>query len=328
MEYMIYGTDEKVLEDCIQEVIETQNRYKIEPTEIRPLEMEQDRETDLDLANIVIYKPDEQIDMDMYNHLINKKEQELSYDRLVQLNKEKQDNPDLYSLEKYFEEYENQFGKRLSEIQIQGVKNFESKIRTGLILGKYNLSDYITFLKSIPDLLSKKKAIAIGYYNGYGDERFCIHGEVDEVLSPEKVSQYNTYTYNRIKEMRLTNDEFKPIPVSIKKRMSPDAEPLCAVDIEEQQLFSPEKQEIDKNNPNTRWVGSGIMQRIYSDESGILFIGGHRVTIKEQKTGEVSYTPEEIAAGINPNKEQIEQIMNESIGVTLKKESSKIFEDK
>jgi len=166
-------------------------------------------------------------------------------------------------------------------MQIQGIKKFDEKIREGLLLGKYNLEDYTTFLKSIPDLLSGKKALAIGHFRD--GREFWRHGEIDKTPSTEEISKYNTYTYHSFEEY------FSPFSLevspNIRKRMVPEYkyEKLCIVDVREDQIFSSDMQERVKVNPNIKRVGDfGFQGELYSDSSGIMFVGEQRITIKDQ----------------------------------------------
>lgn len=254
-------------------------------------QMEYGREVELNLANIVINHSFDETDNNIasYDYLISKKVEELEFDRSEQLKRVIQNNPQLYSIETYLEEYERQTGNKISETQIQGVKKFEEKIRSGLLIGKYNLQDYITFFRSIPDLLSGKKFLAIGRYP-YPDGEFWLHDEIDEIQSKEEISKYSTYTWHRIEESLFR--PFSPETPSIRKRMKNlynnyylcDYYDLCAVDVKKMKIhmYSPEMQEQVKGDPNLICVGDRNGYYIFSDENGILFAGEKRPTIKKQ----------------------------------------------
>lgn len=264
--------DEKDLEEVIQNIIELQNEHKEDIDEsnrhryIEPFQMQNGREIDLNLANISIVKAPDLTDNDVqyYQYIVNKKVEELKLDRLEQLKKATQNNPDFYCLETYLETYENQSGNKLSELQIERIRDFVKKIQDGVIIGKYNLKDYNTFLQLIPDLLSGKKALAIGHFDQEGD--FWIHGEIyEKQLEKKDISQYTTYTYHRLNkgENRFANDNFKIIPSpSIQKRMSPILDELCGIDLDTEctSYFDLERQKTVKprgaeKHPNIKIVG-------------------------------------------------------------------------
>lgn len=188
--------------------------------------MQNGREIDLSLANIVINEQHGTTDIELadYQYLVNKKFEELVRDRLEQFKRVTQKNPNFYSLETYLKEYENQSGNKLSKSQIAGIRNFDRKMQDGLITGKYNLEDYNTFLESIPDLLSGKKALAIGSFDS--DGRFWIQDEIYEKTSgviPRDVNRYTTYTLHpltRRGEHKFARENFEVIPSpNIRKRM-------------------------------------------------------------------------------------------------------------
>lgn len=284
---MIYGNDEKLLEKAIQSLIREQEENRHDGTDIEPIQMQKGREKDLSLANITICKPSKPTDHEKasYQYLLNKKLEELTLDRLKQLKKAICDNPDFYNLETYLREYEQQTGNKLSEIQMKGINEFNQKIQDGVIIGKYNLEDYITFLQSLPDLLNRKKILGIGHRDS--EEMFWRHGEIAEPLpSAEDIFNYNTYTDHRLSgKLNLTNDNYRIISSpSIKYRMKPDSDKLCCVDVVEDRtnIFSPEAQETVAGQTNIKRVGTSMQYCIYSDNSGILFAGVSRQTIREK----------------------------------------------
>lgn len=284
---MIYGNNEKLLEETIQNLIEEKEKSRHDRTDIEPIQMQNGRERDLSLANITIYQPLKPTDDEKasYQYLLNKKLEELTLDRLEQLKKAIQDKPDFYSLEAYLKEYEKQSGSKLSEIQIQGIRDFNQKMQNGVIIGKYNLEDYITFLQSLPDLLSRRKILGIGHRDP--DGMFWKHGEIAEPLpSAEDMFNYNTYTYHRLRgNLKPTNDNYRIISSpSIKYRMTPNSDKLCCIDVTEGRtdIFNPEVQETVEGQPNIKRVGTSMRYSIYSDNSGILFAGVSRPTIKEK----------------------------------------------
>lgn len=287
MIYLIYGNDEKLLEETIQSLIVEQEENRHEGTDIEPIQMQNGREIDLSLANIVIYQPPEPTDdkKSSYQYLLSKKLEELTLDRLEQLKKAIQEKPDFYNVETYLREYEQQTGSKLSEIQIQGIREFSQKIQDGVIIGKYNLRDYMTFLQSLPDLLSRTKFLGIGHFDQ--DGIFWEHGKIVEPSpSTEDIYNYNLYTYHRLTgALNLTNDNYRIISSpSIKYRMKPDADKLCCIDVAENTInfFSPEAQETIAGQPNIKCIGTSRCRSIYSDNSGILFIGVSRSKIKEK----------------------------------------------
>ena len=284
---MIYGNDEKLLEEVIQSIIREQEENRLDGTDIEPIQMQKGREKDLSLANITIYKPSEPTDDEKasYQYLLNKKLEELTLDRLEQLKNAIQDNPDFYKLETYLRAYEQQTGIKLSEMQMQGINEFNQRIQDGVIVGKYNLEDYITFLQSLPDLLSRKKILWIGHRDPEG--LFWKHGEIAEPLpSAEDIFNYNTYTNHRLSgKLKLTNDNYRIISSpSIKYRMKPDSDKLCCIDVVEYRtnIFSPEAQETVAGQTNIKRVGTSRNYSIYSDNSGILFAGVSRQIIREK----------------------------------------------
>lgn len=289
-EYVIIGDDQKGFEEKIQRIIqyvqnEEGNIYK--GIEFTPIEMQYGRESDLNLANIIICEPLRDEEKDAYQYLINKKIEELSSDRLEQFKKIAQNTPEDYSVETYIKKYEKQTGTKLSESQIQGVKIFDRKIQNGLIMGRYTLKEYNNFLKSIPDLLSGKKILGVGHFGLDGD--FCITSEIDEPQSAEKISGYTTYTYRRIDDLSLCpEDIFKELSSSpsIERKMTHQekwrsADKLRVIDVTKQhQFFNPEDQKNVKGNPDMKCIGSARGYFIFSD-NGILIAGEYRPTIKE-----------------------------------------------
>lgn len=287
---MIIGDDLKGFEEGIQSVIQQSQNEEgnfYETIEFKPVEMQYGRETDLNLANIVIYEPLQDEGKDAYQYLTNKKIEELSSDRLEQFKKIAQSTPEDYSVETYIEKYEKQTGIKLTESQIQGVKIFDRKIQNGLIMGRYTLEEYINFLKSIPDLLSGKKILGVGHFDSNG--RFFRGSEIDEPQSAEDISEYNTYAYIKSEELSpLSSDNFKEMSSSpsIKKRMTQGehrvAYQLCVIDVTEQhRFFNPEDQESVIGHPNMKYVGKReVGYSIFSD-NGILIAGRERQTIKE-----------------------------------------------
>lgn len=286
---MIYGNDENLFREIIQTRIAEQEKNRNDRIYIEPIQMQNGRERDLNLANIIICEPLRPTDNDKvsYQYLLNKKFEELTLDRLGQLKKTIRDNSNFYCLEIYLKKYEEQSGSKLSEIQIQAIRNLNQKIQEGVIIGKYNLKDYITFLQSLPDLLSRKKILGFGSLDK--EEFFWKKGEIDELLiSVEDISNYNTYIYRRLHygESRISNDKYKIISSpSINYRMRPNFGKLCCIDVTDNKInfFSSEAQEAVKGLPNKKHVGKGIHYNIYSDNSGILFAGGSYSNIKEQQ---------------------------------------------
>lgn len=289
-----FGNNEDLLRKRIQRLIEKQEKNRNDETNIEPIQTQNGRETDLNLANIIIHKTLHSTDDEKssYQYLLNKKIEELTLDRFGQLKKTIQDNLNFYSLEIYLKKYEEQSGSKLSEIQIQAIRDLNQKIQDDVITGRYNLEDYNTFLQSLPDLLSRKKILGFGYFDREGT--FWEHGEIDEPLpSAEDIYDYNTYTYHRFCDgvSSITNDHYKIISSpSIKYRMKNNdggrQNKLCCIDVMEEGInfFNSETQKIVKGQPNMKLVGEsgGIRYSIYDNSSGILFAGGVRQTIKEQ----------------------------------------------
>lgn len=291
-----FGNNEDLFRKKIQTLIEKQEKSRNDETNIEPIQTQNGRETDLSLANIIIktshlHPTDDE--KSSYQYVLNKKFEELTLDRFGQLKKTIHDNFDFYSLERYLKKYEEQSGKKLSELQIQGIRDLNQKIQDDVITGRYNLEDYNTFLQSLPDLLSKRKILGLGHFDREGI--FGEYGEIDEPLpSAEDIYDYNTYTYHRFcgGVSSITNDYYRTISSpSIQYRMknkdSGKQNKLCCIDVREEgiNLFNSEAQKIVKGQPNIKLVGEsgGIRYSIYSDNnSGILFAGGVRETIKEQ----------------------------------------------
>ena len=303
--YLIAGDDTKEFEEAVQKVMQLQNEAVEHKTDgFSPVDMQYGRESDLNLANIIIDKPLQEEDQQSYQYLINKKLEELSLDRLEQFKKTAQNAPEDYSVETYIEEYEKQTGTKLNESQIQGVKIFDRKIQNGLIIGRYTLEEYSEFLKSIPDLLSGKKLLGVGHFNNAGD--FYRGSEIDEPQIAEEVAGYSTYIYVSSKELSpCSRENFKAMTSSpsIKKRMTrgenKTAEKLCIVDVTKQhQILSPEDQEGVVGHPDMKYVGMKEFRYYVFSDNGILVAGRERQTIKEKSSlsaDEISTALQEIS---------------------------------
>ena len=221
--------DEKELEETIQEIIQHKDEgdasvFFEDQLCFPPLEMQNGREIDLNLANIEVPRNSSN-DQASYEYVIDKKREELLLDRLEELQQTIKNSPERYSIERLIEKYEQQSGTQLSEQQISGLKELDNKFQNGLIIGINNLEDYSNFLNSIPDLLSGKKIVGFGYVDGGG--RFSPSVKKDKILpTAERMALYSTYTYHTLrpdredKRYKYTKDDFqvRPSP-SIKKRM-------------------------------------------------------------------------------------------------------------
>ncbi len=304
---LMFGYDkspQEIIQKIIQGTDELKRSNRIASINAEPFQMENGREIELNLANIIIGDPlnprahirdsNKYVDPN-YLYLTSKKTEELAFDRLEQLKRATQNMPELYSLETYFEQYESQIGNKISELEKQRIKKFDGKIQRDLILGKYNLEDYITFLKSIPDLLSQKKFLAIGRFDDYGT--FWKKDEIYKTPSPDDISQYSAYAEHISKGQE---DNYRVIASpSIQRRMS-NKYKLYALTLNENEFFRPKMPEKVKENPNIIYVGSNIDSnfRIYSDENGILFAGEYLPTIPAKPEGssnEIDTNLEEIS---------------------------------
>lgn len=235
--------DEKDLEERIQAIIQVKekdgiSRHFIDQLFFPPLEMQNGREIDLNLANIEVLKTSFN-DQASYEFVIEKKREELLLDRLEQLQQKIKNSPERYSVERYIEKYEQQPGIQLSKQQISRLKELDDIIQKGLISGRYNLEDYSKFLNSIPDLLSGKKVLGFGHFDI--DRKFWAKGEINTMPSVEKMALYNTYTYRTFSgrdKYQFTMDDFQVMPSpSIKTRMDQNGlyvtDKLCVMGIEE-----------------------------------------------------------------------------------------------
>lgn len=235
-----FYNDEKELEEDIQSIIQYKDQNEPDVSEcfkdkvFSPLEMQNGREIDLNLANIEVSKNSVN-DQASYEYVIEKKREELLLDRLGQLQQTIKNSPERYSVERYIEIYEQQSGTKLSKQQKSRLKELDDKIQNGIIIGRYNLEDYSNFLNSIPDLLSGKKILGFGFFSAY-DGRFLVGGEICKTPSVEEVASYNTYHYHTYRYDKFTMDDFQVIPSpSIKMRMNQNGllptKKLCAINI-------------------------------------------------------------------------------------------------
>lgn len=235
--------DEKELEETIQEIIQHKDEgdasiFFEDQLCFPPLEMQNGREIDLNLANIEVPRNSSN-DQASYEYVIDKKREELLLDRLEELQQTIKNSPERYSIESYIEKYEQQSGTQLSKQQISRLKELDDKIQKGLIFGKYNLEDYRNFVNSIPDLLSGKRVLGVGRFGS--DGKFGANGEISKLPSVKEMALYSTYPYRIRRQQKFTMDDFQVMPSpSIKTRIAQDGlyptETLCALDIRQSNL--------------------------------------------------------------------------------------------
>lgn len=285
------GNDDKSLEQEIQSIIEFQK----EDAFVRePLQMQKGRETDLSLVNIKINSSDDPQCAEIANYLKSKKLEEIIGDRSKQLKEVIQNNAGFYSLQEYLKKYENQSGNKLGELQIEGIRKLDERIQAGVIVGKYNLVDYNTFLLSIPALLSRKEALGIGDFDS---GVFWVHGEIYEKRADDiDISEHTTYTFAPY-DKREDIYNRKQDSSSINKRMRSEYRGISCINMSEENkdlcYLKPEEQESIKlcgieKYPDVKvaaFFKTANQYVFYTDNSGILFAGmGRLQNPKEPQT--------------------------------------------
>ncbi len=298
------GNDEEHFKEEIRNIKERENEcesyhplsnFSSLYEDIASLQTQYGREVNLSLVNMNIYfeKPDTTDDeKNIWDYLLEQKVLELTWDRNNQLEKVIQKNPNDYDIETYISKYENQTGKKVSEMQIQELKELNKIIQEGILLGKYNLQDYRNFLSAIPDLLSRKKVLAIGSICN-GDFLNTSSDAIDKMPSAEEIAYYTTYSYIR----RPVNFKIYD-SANICKRMRPlSREELCIVPID----FKPSEIDEIKKTGFLKLIKGGLLRHldcVAMDRNGIFYLANKDETRKLLFNIEKKHSAGEIGRGI------------------------------
>lgn len=259
-----------------------------------PFVMQEGKEIDLCLSNIVIRPKEDNKDQDVYKCLIEEKYKKLVDDRREELKILMENNPGWFDIENYIEKYEETIGNKLSEEQRKAIINFDQKFKKGIVVGKYSLRDYITFINSLPQLLSGKKAIGIGKFF---TTKFAPTVDMDKEPSMKEVARYSlsprSLCFDYIKP--FFNNLREPKTPSIEYRINIQHHKIVIRDIQE--TFIPENTFTIEGYPQLRLVGTGenSCDYVVTDESGIGRLGPYRL----RRIKKLIHSANEIGEGVS-----------------------------
>lgn len=253
--------------------------------------MQEGKEIDLCLSNIVIRPNENNRDQDVYECLIEEKYKKLVAARREELKILMEENPRWTNIENHIVKYEETIGNKLSEEQRKAIINFDQKFKKGIVVGKYNLQDYIKFINSLPQLLSGKKAIGIG---DFFTTLFSPNVDMDKEPSMKEVARYSfspcSFSFDHIKP--FFNKLREPKTPSIDYKLNNHC--FVLIDIES---FIPENTFTIEGYPQLRLVGTGKNSSGYvvTDESGIRRLGHYRL----RKIKKLIHSANEIGEGVS-----------------------------
>lgn len=243
---------------CFQAFVESQKNNNKHPTpsdkkllewgkEIFP-EMISGREVDLSLANIRI-KPNtgqyielyygirkpkndkEKQILKIYQYLMKQKVEECTQYRLEQLEKTFDKKPAVYDVNTYLNKYQSEKNITFSDEQRKKASCLENDMKKCVVMGKFNLEDYLRFLRGIPYVLAQEKIFVLGYYTR--DNCFCYDGYNRDIFLPPTIQEVaNEYAIiPRFISFDQPNKSVTYFP-DISKRMSRSKDIFCTRNID------------------------------------------------------------------------------------------------